>query len=144
MGKEKANSPSRTGSHANGTPLKKPPCSESAPQRGLLSSTVARLGFNLLSPPVPLTHTCRDTLVQTHTLSQHLLSPCSPTVAPRPPPKKYTLIISLAAGQIHHQHCHNHHCLYCCWESIFFSWKRCPLLRRPRKHMLCKKPLSSK
>ncbi len=38
MGKEKANSRSRTGSHANGTPLKKPPCSESAPQRGLLSS----------------------------------------------------------------------------------------------------------
>ena len=37
MVKEKANSPSRTGSCANGTPVEKPPCSESAPQRGLLS-----------------------------------------------------------------------------------------------------------
>lgn len=137
MGKEKANSPSRTGSHANGTPLKKPPCSESAPQRGLLSSTVARLGFNLLSPPVPLTHTCRDTLVQTHTLSQHLLSPCSPTVAPRPPPKN--TLSSLAWQQAR----------YIISTVIIIiastvAGKRCPLLRRPRKHMLCKKPLSSK
>lgn len=37
-GKEKTNSLSRTGSHANGTPLKTPPCSESAPPRGLLPS----------------------------------------------------------------------------------------------------------
>lgn len=34
---EKANSPSRTGSRANGTQLMEPPCRECVPQRGVLS-----------------------------------------------------------------------------------------------------------
>lgn len=122
-GKEKANSPSRTGSRANGMPLKKPPCSERAPQRGLLSSTVARLGFNLLSPPVPLhTHMRRHATANTqfHNTSSLL---CSPTVSTPSCPLKYTVIISLATGHTHHQQCHNHHPLYCCKASNFSPGK---------------------
>lgn len=95
MGKEKANSPSRTGSHANGTPLKKPPCSESTPQRGLLSSLWPGWGFNLLSPR---THTRSNTpapkIQHEHRLTQFRpLSPSTPTLTP---PSIPTSLSSLA------------------------------------------------